>query len=98
MDPRDQETYFKGNQLAEISAAMRSVGADGHGVVVGLADVGGLHWVDNSDDVVGAELPLADDAEEVSNDSPDGDEDVADEPVDQVTNPVSRLCHFFKIN
>ena len=39
------------------------------------------------------DLPEAEDGEDFTNNEPDIAEDVADEPVEEVREPVSRLCH-----
>ena len=70
-----------------------SISADSHGACIDISDI---RWGEVLVDVHGSvqsDLPEAEDAEEHTNVHPDEHEDVANEPVEKVWNPVSRLCH-----
>ena len=85
---------IKRSSRMAVLAAARSV-SEGQAAFVGSANISWLEVGDDSNDGVSRHLPHAEDREEISDRSPDSHDDVADEPVDQVLDPVSRLCHLF---
>lgn len=70
-----------------------SLSTDSHGACV---DIRHISWGEVLVDVHGtvqSNLPKAEDAKEHTDVHPDEHENVADEPVEEVGNPLSRLCH-----
>ena len=78
-------------QLSEKDTARKRVSSHLVGEVVGVnsgnASWSPLGW--DGEHGIETELPVSNEAEELSESHPDADQDVADEPVDEVRDPVA---------
>ena len=68
-------------------------GSDGQLSGVSISNIGHLEGVVDSGDAINTELPHSDERKDVADVGEDSNADVANVPVDDVADEVSRLCH-----